>query len=109
MAVMKDLKQRVIRGGLARILTQLTMFVLRMGSIVVLARILTPMDFGFVGMATAVIGVLNLFRDFGLSTASVQRPTVSHEQFSTLFWINMLVGGILATLSLGVAPLVARF
>ena len=45
-------------------------------------------------MVTALTGVLNLFRDFGLSTATVQRTTITDAQLSTLFWINLLVGAI---------------
>jgi PST family polysaccharide transporter len=75
----------------------------------VLARLLAPKDFGLVGMVTAFTGVLNLFRDFGLSSATVQRGHVTDDQISTLFWINILVGLILG-LSLGaMAPFVAGF
>ena len=104
-----DLKHRTIRGGFAKVCAQAASFLLRIGSLMVLARLLNPTDFGLVGMVTAVIGVLNLFRDFGLSTATVQRHSVTEEQLSTLFWINMAVGAILALLSVGVAPYVARF
>lgn len=75
----------------------------------ILGRLLDPKDFGLVGMVTAVIGVLNLFKDFGLSTATVQRDTVTHQQVSTLFWINTLVGAILGILSLAIAPALAAF
>src|SRR5271155_3820505 len=92
---MKDLKHRAIRGGGAKILAQASNFTLRIGSLMVLARLLDPKDFGLVGMVTAITGILDLFRDFGLSAASVQRVTVSTEQASTLFWVNLLVGGIL--------------
>ena len=104
-----DLKHRTIRGGFAKVCAQAASFLLRIGSLMVLARLLNPTDFGLVGMVTAVIGVLNLFRDFGLSTATVQRNSVTQEQLSTLFWINMVVGAILALLSVGAAPYVARF
>ena len=71
-------------------------FLLRIGSLVVLARLLRPERFsGLVRMVTAFTGILNLFRDFGLSSAAVQRNTVTEEQISTLFWINILVGAIL--------------
>jgi O-antigen/teichoic acid export membrane protein len=106
---MKNLKQRTIRGGSARICAQAANFLLRVGSLMVLARLLSPQDFGLVGMVTALTGVLNLFRDFGLSAASVQRATVTEEQTSTLFWINVLVGGILTMVALALAPVVAAF
>jgi len=75
----------------------------------ILARLLGPKDYGLVGMVTAFTGVLNLFRDFGLSTAAVQRTTVTEAQISTLFWINLLVGFVLTLLSLASAPAIASF
>src|SRR4029077_16323684 len=106
---MKDLKEKTIRGGLARIIAQGVNFAFRLGSLMVLARFLGPRDFGLVGMVTAFTGVLGLFRDFGLSTASVQRAHVTEEQISTLFWINALVGVLLAVLVSALAPVIASF
>src|SRR5882762_11018657 len=101
---MQDLKEKTIRGGFARMLAQAANFVFRIGSLMVMARLLGPQDFGLVGMVTAFTGVLSLFRDFGLSTATVQREKVTEEQISTLFWINMFVGGALTVLALLLAP-----
>jgi O-antigen/teichoic acid export membrane protein len=106
---MKDLKQRTIQGGFARVCAQGANFLIRMVSLMVLARLLGPKDFGLVGMVTAFTGVLTLFRDFGLSTATVQRTRVTDEQISTLFWINLLVGVLLALLSVVLAPVIASF
>ena len=106
---MKDLKERVLRGGLAKMSSQALNFVLRTGSLVVLARLLTPKDFGLVGMVTAVTGVLAIFKDAGLPAITVQRATISDEQISTLFWLNMLVGVVLFGLSLGLAPVIVAF
>jgi PST family polysaccharide transporter len=107
--VVKDLKEKTISGGVARMAAQVANFVLRIGSLMVLARMLSPRDFGLVGMVTAFTGVLNLFRDFGLSTATVQRAEVSKDQISTLFWINLAVGALLAVLAVAIAPAVAAF
>lgn len=106
---MKDLKQKTLRGGLARLGTQITNFAVRLGSLMILARILNPKDFGVVGMVTAVIGVFSVFRDFGLSAAAVQRTTVTREQSSNLFWINLLVGAVLCVTIMAISPLVAVF
>jgi len=106
---MQDLKEKTIRGGLARLCAQGADFVLRLGSLMALARLLGPKDFGLVGMVTAFAGVLNLFRDFGLSSASIQRPSVTEEQMSTLFWINLLVGVLLGLLTVAMAPFIAGF
>src|SRR5580692_8018511 len=106
---MQDLKARTIRGGLARLCAQAASLLLRIGSLMILARLLNPKDFGLVGMVTAFTGVLNLFRDFGLSTATVQRATVTEEQISTLFWINIVFGAGLAIISLALAPVIVAF
>jgi hypothetical protein len=92
---MKDLKDRTVRGDLVTISALALKFVLRTGSLVVLARFLTPNNFGLVGMVTAVTGVLSIFKDAGLSTVTVQRLTITNKQISTLFWINMSVGAVL--------------
>jgi O-antigen/teichoic acid export membrane protein len=106
---MKDLKERTIRGGFARMCAQALNFSFRLVSLMVIARLLGPKDFGLVSMVTAFTGVLLLFRDFGLSSATVQRATVTEEQLSTLFWINVLVGVFLALLASALAPVLAAF
>jgi O-antigen/teichoic acid export membrane protein len=106
---MEDLKTKTIRGGLARICAQGATFFLRVGSLMVLARLLGPKDFGLVGMVTAFTGVLTLFRDFGLSSAAVQHATVTEEQISTLFWINILLGLLLMAVTFAMAPAIAAF
>ena len=106
---MEDLKERAIRGGAAKIVGQAVTFSLRIGSLVVLGRLLEPEDFGLVGMVTAIVGVLNVFRDFGLSAATVQHESVSEEQMSTLFWVNLAIGASLTVLALAAGPAMASF
>jgi O-antigen/teichoic acid export membrane protein len=62
----------------------------------ILARLLDPADFGLVAMATVVTGTYGLFATAGLSSAIVQQATITDEQISTLFWINLGVGILLA-------------
>ena len=93
---------------MARVTAQGANFFLRIGSVMVLSRMLNPTDFGLVGMVTAFTGILFLFRDFGLSSATVQRENVTNEQRSTLFWINVVVGVVLTVLTVVFAPLVVR-
>ncbi len=106
---MKDLKEKTIRGGSVRVCSQAAVLLLRVGSLALLARLLDPTDFGLVGMVTAFTGVLNLFRDFGLSAATIQRATVTEQETSTLFWINVLVGAVLTVVALVFAPAVGSF
>ncbi len=106
---MKNLKERALRGGLISVSAQGLKFVLRTGSLVVLARLLTPTDFGLVAMVTAITGILAVFKDAGLSMVAVQRLTITDEQISTLFWLNILVGVVLFSLTLAMAPVLVVF
>jgi O-antigen/teichoic acid export membrane protein len=75
----------------------------------VLARLLTPRDFGLFAMVTTVISYLRVFKDAGLSTATVQREGITQAQVSNLFWINVGLSGTITLLLAVVSPLVARF
>lgn len=104
-----DLKGRSVRGGAITILAQGSKFVLQLGSTALLARLLTPNDYGLIGMATPIIGFVQLFKDLGLSTATIQRDEINHQQVSTLFWINLLVSGLISLVFAALAPVVAWF
>jgi O-antigen/teichoic acid export membrane protein len=106
---LNDLKEKTIRGGLARLCAQGINLFVRLVSLMVLARLLGPTDFGLVGMVTAFTGVLSLFRDFGLSSAAIQSPSVTDDQISTLFWINLGAGAVLGLVSVTMAPAIAAF
>jgi len=102
-----DLKGRSVRGGAITITFQGIRFALTIGSTMILARLLTPGDYGLIGMVTVVSGFVALFKDMGLSMATVQRAEITHAQISTLFWINaalgLLLGLVIALLALPIA------
>ena len=104
-----DLKGRSIRGGAATISAQGVKFLLHTGSIVILARLLTPGDFGLIAMVATVTNFVRMFKDMGLSTATVQRAEINHAQISTLFWVNTAIGVTLAVLTAALAPAIAWF
>jgi PST family polysaccharide transporter len=60
------------------------------------ARLLIPEHFGLVMMVSAVTAIADQFSDLGLSTATVQKETVSYEEVTNLFWINVLAGLFIA-------------
>jgi O-antigen/teichoic acid export membrane protein len=104
----KDLKRQTARGAFFSTAAQAGTFLLRAGSFIVLARLLLKEDFGLVNMVTAFTGFLGLLRD-SLSMATVQCVSVTTAQTSTLFWINLGVGGLLAFLTAITAPLLVAF
>ncbi|MDZ8109630.1 MAG: lipopolysaccharide biosynthesis protein [Nostoc sp. DedQUE12a] len=104
-----DLKGRSVRGGAVTIVAQLSKFALTLGSNVVLARLLTPQDYGLVGMVTVITGLVAIFKDLGLSTATVQKQEINHQQVSTLFWVNVALSIITMLVTVAIAPVIARF
>jgi O-antigen/teichoic acid export membrane protein len=104
-----DLKRKSVRGAFATLSAQGLKFVVQTAAMMVLARLLSPEDFGLQGMVVVITGFLNFFQDAGLVMATVQRSEITHEQTSTLFWINLALGVVLAMLCASSAPLLARF
>jgi len=84
-------------------------FLIQSVATVVLARLLTPADFGLVAMVSTVTGLGQAFADLGLSEATIQRKEISHDQVSALFWINVMIGLGLALITVAFAPVLARF
>ena len=68
---MENLKGRTLRGGLAKVCGQGANFVLRFAYLMILARLLTPEDFGLVAMVMVVTGIFELFTSAGLSSAMI--------------------------------------
>src|SRR5512147_2057205 len=99
-----ELKRKSVRGGAVAVCAQGAKFVLQTATMMLLARLLSAEDFGLLGMAMVLTGFVGLFKDAGLSAATIQRLEVTQEQISTLFWINGVVGGALATFTAVLAP-----
>ena len=75
----------------------------------ILARLLTPREFGLVAMSWTIIGFSQVFKEAGLSTATVQREGITHAQVSNLFWVNVVLSGLISLLVAAAAPAVAWF
>ena len=75
----------------------------------ILARLLSPVDYGVIAMVGAITGFVAVFKDGGLSTATIQQSNISEAQVSTLFWINTALGFSVAAIVLAISPAVAMF
>lgn len=103
------LKVRTVRGGTANATVSALGFLLSIMSTMILARLLTPEDFGLVAMVTAFVAFVELFKDLGLSTATIQKETLTHAQSSTLFWVNTATGAALGLLLAALSWPIASF
>ena len=84
-------------------------YVLQLVSLVVLARILLPADYGLLTMAAALIGIAAVIGDFGLSLAAIQATHLTQQQKSNLFWLNTGIGTGIGSVVAGASPLIAAF
>lgn len=75
----------------------------------VLARLLTPADFGIVGIAMIVIGLAQIFQDFGLGKTLIQRETDIEKSANIVFWTNLFLSIFIYISIFIIAPLLSRF
>ncbi len=104
-----DFKKSTVRSGAYALMGEAVDFVLRLGSLVILARLLLPEHFGLISMVTAITAVGERFKDLGLMSATIQSPTLNHKQSSTLFWVNAAIGAAIMLVISALAYPIARF
>lgn len=97
------------RGGMVTLSAQVFKFVFTTAATIVLARLLTPQDYGLIGMVVIITNFVGMFQYLGLSTATVRWSELNHEQVSTLFWINCGLSAAIALITLASAPLAVWF
>ena len=105
----QDLARKSVQGGLWTLFVQGVRFVTNLVRTVILARLLTPDDFGLVAMVVVFVDFAQMLKEAGLSMATIQRDKITYEQISTLFWINLFISLFLGALIFFSAPLISRF
>lgn len=104
-----DAASRGRRGTLFMAGSRITGMAVGLMSSAVMGRLLTPDDYGLVAMAMSLMMLLNLLKDFGLTTAVVQHEGLNSEQLDAVFWINLMVALAFAGLGVLAAPWIAAF
>jgi len=74
-----------------------------------LARLLTPEEFGLVGMAMVFITVSQVFIDVGFASALIQNQNTTKLSYSSIFWLNLSLGLLLSVLFFFLAPIAGDF
>lgn len=75
----------------------------------VLSRILTPAEFGAVGIVIAISGLATVFLEFGFTSAIIQQHETDEEQLSTVFYAILAGSVLIYSLIFFGSPLIARF
>src|SRR5437867_2138788 len=100
-------RRLAVRGAGVTMLSQSVGFAIQMIATVVLARLLTPADFGLLAMVTTFSLLLMNFGLNGFTEVVLQREDVDHRLASNLFWINVAMGIVLAVGFAAAGPLLA--
>jgi len=104
-----SLKKSAITGIKWSLFTSILVVVLSFIELTILAKILTPKDFGVIATASVINGLFMGYIDLGISAAVVQRDDISREQLSTVFWLYVLGGLFCYLFIVAITPLAASF
>ena len=104
-----DLTRQAGRGAIWSIGGGVALTLLRLGSSVFLARMLTPRDFGVFGMALLVLEMIRQFGALGVGTGLIAKKDADQLDLSTAFWTNLPVQCLLYGVAFAAAPWVAGF
>lgn len=103
-----EIKQKTVSGFAWRLTERICAQVVTFSVTVVLARILTPEDYGIVAIVNVFVAVFDVLVSGGLSSALIQKKNADETDFSTIFYANFVMSAILYVLLFFVSPLVAR-
>lgn len=104
-----DLKAKTLSGMIWSFIQRFGTMIISFVSNIVLARLLTPDDYGTIGMLMIFIAVANTFVDGGFGSALIQKKEPTQADYSTIFWWNMFLSLVLYGVLYVCAPAVARF
>jgi len=103
------LKQRSGRGALIVFGNQTYQTLLHFVSTALMARLLSPDDFGLISMAVPVLMFATLVSNMGLGQAVIQRANLTRAELSNLYWFSLTVFTIAGLVVMAISPLVAAF
>lgn len=104
-----QLQKRSLKSGLVTVAAQPIKLAVGIGSIAILARILTPADFGLLAMVAPLLTLVDSLANLGLETATVQQDKLDRQQASAIFWLSLKINTIVLGLMVFMAPVLARF
>jgi O-antigen/teichoic acid export membrane protein len=106
---MENLRDKTLSGirwtGIGQIIEQISYFIVN----AILARLLSPNDFGLISMIMVFIGFAQIFSEFGLGDAIIQKKDLKQEHLNSVFIANIVVGIFITFIIILIAPLIATF
>src|SRR5687768_2862716 len=104
-----NLTNRTFTGTLYLISSGGVQFALKIGVLAILARFVTPVEFGLMGIAIIILDFSKLLSQMGIGPCIIQRKELEPRHLTTGFSLSLLVGFLFAILLWTTAPLWERF
>src|SRR5574344_686410 len=92
-------------SAIERFSTQFVQFVIS----VILARLLSPSDFGLIAITTVFLAILQTVNELGFGAALIQKLDRDELDYNSVFYLNMLLGIVLYAILFFASPLIATF
>lgn len=105
----KNLKKKAAAGMIWTALQKYSTMIIRFISGIILARLLTPFEYGCIGMLMIFMVLAEAFIDGGFGSALIQKKRPTQEDYSTIFWFNIAMSVLLYAILYVSAPAIARF
>lgn len=102
-----NLKQKTVSSMIWKLLERFSVQGVAFIVSIVIARILSPSDYGILSIVTVFTTIASIFVYSGLNTALIQRNDVTEDDYSTVFWMSMAMAFLLYVLLFFIAPFVA--
>ena len=106
---MSEIKDNIKRGLFWTAVDKYSGQIIAIGISMVLARLLTPGDYGIVATATVFLSFLGIFTSIGIGPAVIQRKDLTQEDLNNIFTFTVIIGGICALIAFGSSWLIADF
>ena len=103
------LRTQALKGASFTVGTSSLIFIIQTAGMIIMARLLSPNDFGLVTMVLAISLLLQNFGVNGFTEAIIQKEDINHKQISTLFWINVSLSFVIAVLFIAVSPIITWY
>ena len=104
-----SLRSQSVTGVKWNAVGTLTTTALQMLKLFILARILTKQDFGLLAIATMFLGFTEIFANMGLATGIIHKQDITRDQYSSVFWLNLMLSVALWLLLCAFTPLIAGY
>jgi len=106
---LNTIKQKAISGIKWTSLSSVVIALIQIAQVSILARLLSPSDFGLMAIVMVVIGFSRIFSDMGISNAIIHKQNTTHRQLSSLYWLNIASGLTVFFIITTCSPLIALF